>query len=269
MGVRHWGGVAQGRLKYGQPMFLVSDVRGVAMVSGMIRYHLGLLGSKLFFRGQTQRYSLVPSLFRVPSGRSVDLSVVEKKAAMSWLSSVISVISDTFDPTGNDPLLREALAQHYGLKTSWLDILDHYQTAAWFAYDAKTPNFSHDLDYGLNDDGVGYIFLVATPEDESTKRCFWRDLRKKPSNWLRPHVQQAFALRLVDPTWFGGNLDGFVVSVMISPRSLLRQWSNYDVITRSHIYPGLGQDSGLYYWEKSIDRLKVAGIPLVPPQLAP
>ena len=53
-----------------------------------------------------------------------------------------------FDPIGTDDE-REALAQHYGLKTRFLDVVDNVQSALWFAYDHIEKDDPH------YDDSVG------------------------------------------------------------------------------------------------------------------
>jgi len=244
---RHWGARAGGKLTYGIPRFLVTDIRGAALVSGMIRYHLAGSGSRLFYRGQTSDYPILPGVFRDTKNKK------ERQEAIDWLQAVLADLPKYFDPQDpfRDDLLREGLAQHYGLPTAWIDVVDHFQTAAWFAYEKKGIDSGRDLDNEALDDSVGYVYLLAAQDEQDAGYCRWRDLRIKPSNWLRPHIQQAFVLRLTQPIACKGLLSGLVVSALIVPRTLLRQWSNHDSMPYSVMYPNAVLDRGLFYWNQA------------------
>ena len=263
IGVRHWGALATGKFNRNQPRFLITDIRGVALISGIIRYHLCQMNSRIFYRGQTNSYSLTPSVYRT---KGSPITVKERKSAIQWLDKVLQIAKEKFDPKGEDHM-REALAQHYGLKTRWLDVVDHFQMAAWFAYDGSQTHVHSDLQNGMHDDSVGYIFIVAVPNEPNHTVAMWRDLREKPSNWLRPHIQQAFSIRLTDTESYGGSLDWLAVCQLVVPRDLLHQWSGYSHMTRSHVYPGKKQDPGFEYWENASARIREKGINITPPQL--
>ena len=89
-----------------------------------------------------------------------------------------------FDPRGTDDE-REALCQHYGLRTRCIDLVDNIQTALWFAYDRS---FIKDDREQRFDEDVGYVYVIAVPNDDTKVKII--DLREKPSNFLRPHTQQ-------------------------------------------------------------------------------
>ena len=112
---------------------------------------------------------------------------------------------------------REALCQHYGLHTRWLDIVDHIQTALWFAYDRT---YVDDMREQRFDEDVGYIYIIAVPDDEAKVKII--DLREKPSQFLRPHTQQAFAMRTTNSSKELGKLSAYQVATLIIPVQLKR-----------------------------------------------
>lgn len=253
---RHWGALASGRGTYKQPRFLVTDQRAVATISGAVRYVLSKSKTTLFYRGQEQLWRLVPSVYRYCSTRT------EIKKASEWLDGVLDELKLHFDPQDpfNDPALREALAQHYGLPTRWLDVVDHFQTAAWFAASSDKP----DRDTGQHDDSVGYVSLLAVPSDGTWARAI--DLRVKPSTWLRPHVQQAFAISREQPEKELGLLECLEVATFIVPRRTLRLWSNVDAWDQTIMFPNKHQDRGLLLWERAEQILKSKKYAMRPPQ---
>ena len=95
-------------------------------MSGIIRYALKDTTTKVFYRGQSQDWDVAPILYRNVKTKH---DIIE---ADNWLFSIMACIKDIFDPKGTEDE-REALAQHYGLHTRWLDVIDHIQTALWFA----------------------------------------------------------------------------------------------------------------------------------------
>lgn len=255
---RHWGGKARGKSKGQVSRMYVSDIRGLLLVSGVIRYTLNQFNTDIFYRGQTKDYSLVPSVYRgVGSKKELD-------SRQQWLFRALDTLKLSFDMKGEDDE-REALAQHYGLPTRWLDVVDHVQTAAWFAYHRsnqhdikiKYDEYSCDPDRCSYDDDVGYIYILAAPRD-CTHKCI--DLRLKPSNWLRPHLQQALALRPMTACLELGRLYWLNVITFVVPRSLLHAWSNYDVLTPEALFPNLYQDDGLRYWLNAKQTLIDSGI---------
>jgi hypothetical protein len=105
---RFWGAQLTRTLKCGKTCFLVSDYRGIGLVSGLIRYHFGSTNTKLLYRGQTKDYSLIPSLFRAKSPGPM-ISLKARKEAFAWLNCVLKEVESDFDPIG-DCRMRSALA---------------------------------------------------------------------------------------------------------------------------------------------------------------
>jgi hypothetical protein len=246
---RHWGskapGVSPGRIR----RLYILDIRGLFLAAGVLRYTLGRFQTAVLYRGQSRDWESRVPLFRGASTKA------EAKERVQWLVAALAEIKSIFDPTGTDDE-REALAQHYGLPTRWLDAIDNIQSAAWFAYHSNST-----ANQGL-EDSVGYIYAFAIPPAD-THLAAAIDLRKKPSEWLRPHIQQAWAIRAADPDRRLGGLSYLQVATFIVPRPLLRGWSGYDVYTQEVMFPNLENDKGARYWQAAEDELTRKG--LLPP----
>lgn len=85
-------------------------------------------------------------------------------------------------------------------------------------------------------------------------------MREKPSQFLRPHTQQAFAMRTANPSKELGKLSAYQVATLIIPRPLLKIWSNYDNIPAKYMYPNNVTDAGLRFWEQAVERVTATGL---------
>lgn len=243
---KHWGTIAPGNSPSGAERFYVFDYRALGLVTGIYRYKLKDYPISLFYRGQTKDYAVSASLFR--KTKNAD----ERDAAISWERKILNELKPHFDPQGTDDE-REALAQHYGLHTRFIDIADNIQTAIWFAYDWQTKAVDK------YDDDVGYISILGLPTDDGG---LIMDLRRKPSQWLRPHVQQAFVYRAQNPKKEAGCINRFHIATLVIPRTLMRQWSNYDWIGHDTFYPPASHDAGLRFWQDAVKVLEDKGYKL-------
>lgn len=242
---RHWGARAP-KGHWNVPRYYIFDLRGLFLACGLLRYHLREHAT-VFYRGQHDDWELVASVFRnLPE----DSRKAHAKAREQWLESALDAAKD-FDPKGQREE-REALLQHYGLQTRWLDVVDNVQTAAWFAYSAGDKQAEVD-------GKPGFIALLACPNPKGPSDK-WKslDLRTKPSDWLRPHVQQAWSIRHTDPsvalTRQGSFRDLHVITFVVA-RQLLRQWSNFDAIGRDVMFPDAA-DTGKRHWSKTQGELE-------------
>ena len=243
---RHWGSKAPGYSPGGVRRWYILDIRGLFLAAGVLRYTLAGFHTGVLYRGQRRDWEAQVPLFRGASRTS------EAQERVRWLNSVLGEISPKFDPRGTADE-REALAQHYGLPTRWLDTVDNLQTAAWFAYhsDVSEPN--------RLDDSVGYIYAFAFPISGAHYATAY-DLRIKPSEGLRPHIQQAWAIRASDPDVRLGHLSYLQLATFIVPRPLLHGWCGYDVFTRDVMFPNRMEDRGSSYWKRATDLLLKKGL---------
>ena len=227
------------------PRYLITDFRAFGLLTGIIRHyvHREKLDEQVFYRGQNAEWPLKPKLYRkCCTKESIEL-------ADRWKVEALKIIKEArfdFDGTSDE---REALSQHYGLATSFIDVVDHIQTALWFAYDNMPEG---------ND--VGYVYVISVPKSKATII----DLRNKPSQWLRPHIQQAFCFKMKKTTEFGRISERYHIMSFVVPKYLLKIWSGYDFLTSDCMYPPEGKDSGLSFWNSAALSLEQAGIGLNP-----
>lgn len=101
-----------------------------------------------------------------------------------------------------------ALLQHYGLRTSWLDVVDDLRTAIWFA--------THTIGGGVVTErscGSGWIHILCGKSSSEALDVI--DLRVAHQELsLRPHTQQGFSIRGKH-----ADLNGFVAASVEFPIS--------------------------------------------------
>lgn len=233
---RNWGIRCKGTSPGNKPRYYIMDYRALALVTGIVRYYFYKeekeeSAYRLYYRGQSQDWELQSSLYRGCKNRK------DVENRNRWRELALSLISKDFDPKG-EPDDREALAQHYGLHTQFLDVVDHIQTALWFAYDEAGSS--------QQDESVGYVYIIAVPKNAEVI-----DLRRKPSEWLRPHIQQAFCVRFPKPDAELGKVSAYLVLTLVIPRTSLRAWSNYDNIPHDYFFPSEEIDKGAYFWAEA------------------
>ena len=249
----HLGIRARGRSSGKHPRYYIMDYRGLGLATGIIRYTFEQNEEdvRIFYRGQQGDWEIKSGLYRWCKNKSEMLESDE------WLKRVLENISGTFDIEENErePDKREALAQHYGLKTRFLDVVDNIQTALWFAFDDTQK------DNPRYDETVGYVHVLAIPE-EKFKII---DLRTKSSEWLRPHVQEGFVVRHKIPDSERGSFAKYLVATFIISNENLRRWSNYDNLPHDYFYPSAELDTGAIYWNKAQEKLKKSHIKTEPP----
>ena len=150
--------------------------------------------------------SLSPTLFRGISGRQAAQAtrVTERNRFMKMIVDNSPIFS-TFPKFAHEPLL-----QHYGLSTTWIDLVDNIWVALWFAcnqahvsgknseylhFERRRPSGANDFAYVLlvaanSRQQVGVPGLYKGPVTELV------DLRVAcPSIFLRPHAQHGVLFR--------------------------------------------------------------------------
>jgi len=247
---RDWGAIRTPRRgAFGHPVLHILDMRGLLLAAGLMRYLLRQVDTRLYYRGQARAYEhLTLSLYRNPT----NLMKAERQLREEHLERQLDAIKGVFDINPRKPAEREALAQHYGLRTRCLDVIDHVQTAAWFAYDRLQQEDTERRD------AVGHIYLLAA--DAAGEYVEVIDLRMKPSNWLRPHLQQALMLFRGPRAQQQTDFDFACAAHFIVPRPLLQLWSGYQAIPHYVMFPTPEQDQGAYYWQNALDALTTAGL---------
>ncbi|MBU0507446.1 FRG domain-containing protein [bacterium] len=227
----NWG-VVSNVTENGPSKMHVLDLRGITMMTASLRYILKKLDTAVYYRGQNKAWSLVPSLFRKKE------TTEERLAALHTMNSLLYHVKKHFSILVEDHV-RAALAQHYKCPTNWLDIVDTPQMAAWFAYHQR-------VSYIAPDNGVAYILLLAAPKTSGNSHVQVIDLRDSEPKWLRPHVQQAFSMRVFPDDGSIGSFDHVHLMTYIVPRPLLKAWSAYDAISVETMFPNSTEDLGRF-----------------------
>jgi len=181
----------------------VEESHALIMAAGYLK-HNSLEG--VYFRGQSKLYNgLRPALYR-----GID-SIVAKTNIEGRLNQKINEFRSAcpaFSKFGD--YVVEPLLQHYGLRTTWVDLVDNIWVALWFAcHEAKSTRDGHFLHFQKrivnNQNEYAYIYLVGADLEKRNKDKpgYWNgkntelvDLRiAAPSYFLRPHAQHGLLFR--------------------------------------------------------------------------
>lgn len=193
----------------------VEESHALIMAAGYLK-HNSLEG--IYFRGQGFIYpSLRPSLYR---NIDSDPAKYNRETRMNAKINEYREACNIFSRFGD--YAAEPLLQHYGLQTTWLDIVDNIWVALWFAcYEAKCTRDGHFIHFQkriINDNNkYAYIYLIGADLDYRTKAKpgYWHgpntelvDLRiAAPSYFLRPHAQHGLLFRCKGSEGIGRPLD--------------------------------------------------------------
>ena len=193
----------------GIDVYQVYDPHALVQAAGYLKYKSAVdFSESIYFRGQTKLYpGVVPSLFRGCTSKAAqDKRVNTLNKALLDIRSRSKILSKI--PT----LAHEPLLQHYGLRTTWIDVVDNIWVALWFGcHEAHVsgPNTSYlHYEKRISREGepsFAYISLIAAdmPGANTLAPGIYRgtntdsiDLRvASPSIFLRPHSQHGILLR--------------------------------------------------------------------------
>ncbi len=193
----------------GPYVFHVRDPHALTRAAGYIKYISAKRnGEGIFFRGQTKLYgSLVPRLFRgISKLKAQENRVARLRRVIRRYKAELPIFRDIHEA------IYEPLLQHYGLSTTWIDIVDNMWVALWFGcFHARSPQ--HDDRYlhyerripKSHKQQFAYILLVGAELNWLTEAPVGLasgsntelvDLRMaSPSIFLRPHAQHALVFR--------------------------------------------------------------------------
>ena len=176
------------------------DAHALIMAAGYLKFKFAKK-EVVYFRGQRKLYgSLVPTLYR---GVKTQKAQGRRHKKLSELINEFVSNAPIFNKFGD--YAHEPLLQHYGISTTWIDLVDNIWVALWFAcYRAlaigKSKEFMHfeKRAYSL-EERYAYILLIAadtvscshdTPGYFPGRNTELVDLRMSaPSVFLRPHSQ--------------------------------------------------------------------------------
>lgn len=160
-------------------------------------------GSLILFRGQTQIYDSIRSGRYRPDYRPRPLV----EAGWSALASKLLGIPTRETHRG----IVQAILQHYGCATNFVDLTSDLRVAAWFAthkcsnapqtWVGNALRMYYKSKYTAQSNTFGYILVLAIPEAEQLKsRDRLIDLSVLPKGFVRPARQSAWLLMDRPPT---------------------------------------------------------------------
>lgn len=196
----------------GLEVFDVLNSHAMIQAAGYLKHVTATqAGQGVFFRGQTKLYdSLSPTLYRdVKSGKPIsDTSVGGRRKLITVFLESINAESKM---RAVAPESREALLQHYGIRTTWLDVVDNIWVALWFAchraqsfgWPEQFLHFEKRVAENNGKDEYAYILLLASAYFNSTSPGYYNNNRTEtidlrvavPSHFVRPHAQHGLLIR--------------------------------------------------------------------------
>lgn len=193
----------------GLEVFEAPNPHALVQAAGYLKFTLARDKQKgVFFRGQTKLYgNLSPSLLRgVPNGPR---TLYRLRLLEEFLENV--------DVAGLalravDRSCREAVLQHYGIKTTWIDVVDNIWVALWFAchtaqvvgwpeeslhFERRTPDVRRGEEFAY------VLLLQSSITPHPVRPGYYQDNRSEtidlriavPSHFVRPHAQHGLLIR--------------------------------------------------------------------------
>lgn len=189
-------------------VYHVNSPHAFTQAAGYLKYTRGKTNEFIFFRGQRRLYgSLTPTIYRkIKTNRGISNSHREINTFSERLRKTHNIFASL------DKYSIEATLQHYGLNTTWIDLVDNIWVALWFAChrafsrgDGRFLHFERRSPQ-VDSNPFAYILLIATqstPMSESIPGYYKGntteliDLRiSTPSLFLRPHAQHGVLFRI-------------------------------------------------------------------------
>jgi hypothetical protein len=225
----------------------------------------------IYLRGQTNLYeSLRPALYRRYGGprhhRGTPISQKMKTGVEGKLADYLKATKTTGFLRGTPDHAREALLQHYTVRTRWLDLVDNVWVALWFSVvrgEACGPEGQY-LHFTDSDEKYGYILLIspgagvpdaARPGVVVSEKAEVVDLRQAaPSLYVRPHAQHGLLFRRKSyPDVAATDLMDFKVGVIRVLANDARSWVGLGRLADVHsVFPPPHFDQGyLHLLEKA------------------
>lgn len=137
--------------------FEIHSPHALTQVIGYIKFLYRRTGY-IFFRGQTDDYqSIIPTLLR--DSQSISSVVTRNEKITAYIKKLIR---NSAFMKSTENVAYEALLQHYGIKTTWIDIVDNIWIALWFAcHEAKSTGKSRKyIHYEPSSKEYSYIYIM-------------------------------------------------------------------------------------------------------------
>jgi hypothetical protein len=189
-------------------VYQVDTPQTLTQAAGYLKYiHAKDDSEGIFYRGENRLHEgLVPSLFR---GCTDAPCAHTRTGSLNQYMAQLRISNTLFGQF--DCMLHEPLLQHYGIRTTWIDLVDNLWVALWFAankafYTGDRNQYLHfeRLDLTRLRKDYIYLLLIGATNTSMTSPGYFPgpqtelvDLRVgTPSVFLRPHSQHAVLFRL-------------------------------------------------------------------------
>jgi hypothetical protein len=246
----------------GYNVYHVTKPYVLIQAAGYLKHVRALIHKQsVYFRGQSQLYpTLPPTLYR---GVKHDKTRVKRDTAMKHFLEGIRKEKQVLRAVGEP--VQEPILQHYGFRTSWLDVVDNVWVALWFACH-DTHAFGTHSEYLHFERRIlrhtkpkcryAFILLIesaATPDVEAGPGCFKDDTSATidlrvaaPSQFVRPHAQHGLVAKALNkgrkgPIDFSSLLAGII---RIDLADALEWLGSGDLLNVHALFPPPPYDAG-------------------------
>jgi hypothetical protein len=195
----------------GIEVFHTQSAHSLIQAAGYLKHTRAQAALKgVFFRGQVRLYpTLQSTLLR---GTTDGPQNVKRRNLLRTFLSKLDSEKKALKAVNES--CREALLQHYGIRTTWIDVVDNVWVALWFAcYEARTTirgseqylHFEKRIPRADGKPEYAYVLLLESaffnpvggfPGHYEDKKSETIDLRvAAPSHFVRPHAQHGLLVR--------------------------------------------------------------------------
>lgn len=199
--------------------------------------------ARVYCRGQDRHFnSMRPSLFRAPNDRYSIQCLL--KAEVDFAAQLAKASAARRFQRADLP----ALLQHYGVRTSWLDVVDNLYVATWFSTHSRRGHAW----IGMRDDEYGWLYFIST--HSATSRLTVVDFRDEHHHLsTRPHSQHGVSVTKDGTKWSdtARGLDEFVAATV--RLRCTSQWRLHGFMaSERYLFPDASEDNTL----KLLQRLR-------------
>mgnify|MGYP005809278761 FL=1 len=254
------------------PIFEVSDYRALNQLIGYAKF-LNTDYGDVYYRGEVHLHnSLLPSISRKPNPPKFEqaLNSAIKKAIDDTKFSRTAKLTG-FKGKENPALIVEALLQHYGYSTHFVDLVDNHWIALWFGLNQfeKIQNLSEYCYYqkrninpielvttkDLEASIYQYMLLVAVDNNAAPvergiyvgNEIITIDLRSSlPSIFLRPHAQHGLVVRrnIHEPTASFDISSNVVAIIRLRIDNVISWIGSGNLLETANLFPSPAYDYG-------------------------
>lgn len=246
-------------------VFHVTTQHAFVQAAGYLKYALRSDGP-VFFRGQSKRYTgMIPSLLRGVN------SISSARKRIHSLGRFRNEIRDAKGFISRTPdVVHDALLQHYGIRTNWIDMIDNVWIALWFAcHDAVSQRHCAQHIYfqkrKRSHDEYAFVAMIQPlrvkgyrdePGVLRGRTTTVVDLRvAAPSLYLRPHAQHGL---LISSTNYDSmtdiDLERFIVGwIRVDIGDALDWLGNGDLLSVHSLFPPPHYDFGFRKFLEKVD----------------